>query len=75
MLHIVMLHLVSMTLVNVNHFLVKLNVLLVTKTTNVLPVKTQPKELLQVVNAHLVGKMLLTVLIVSKNHIQKVLMI
>jgi hypothetical protein len=70
-----MLHPVSMTVVKLNHVLVELNVLLVTKTTNVLPVKTQPKELLQVVNAHLVGKMLLTVLIVSKNHIQKVLMI
>lgn len=73
MLQLVTVQLVSMIPVKLNVLLVELNVLLVTKTMSVPLVKTQAKELFQIVNAQLVGKMLLTVLIVLKNHIQKVL--
>jgi hypothetical protein len=75
MLQLVTVQLVSMILVKLNVPCVELNVLLVTKTTSVPLVKTQPKELFQIVNVQLVGKMLLTVLIVLKNHIQMVLTI
>lgn len=75
MLQLVTVQLVSMIPVKLNVPCVELNVLLVTKTMFVPLVKTQPKELFQIVNAQLVGKMLLTVLIVLKNHIQMVLTI
>jgi hypothetical protein len=65
-------HLDTMTQVNKNVTYVELNVLPVTETTSVPLVKTHPWEPHQIVTVHQVGKMLMMVSIVLKNHIQKV---
>lgn len=60
---------VSMILVKLNVELVDLNVLLVIEITTVSLVTIHHSELFLIVNVQLVGKMLLTVLIVLKSHL------
>jgi hypothetical protein len=60
---------VTMILVKLIVELVDLNVLLVIEITTVSLVTILHSELFQIVNVQLVGKMLLTVLIVLKSHL------